>query len=140
MLSMAVHFGKTERGKSTLLYRGFEYWRKRENVCGTTSWRCREYRTLRCRDRLTTSGLHIVSERQPDHTHSGNLSTALARRAVGDMQEHMNGLMATPSTSQAAVSAALFDTVLMALPRRSVVTRTLQRIRDRVSSNRGTPV
>ena len=130
MLVMAVQLGKTGRGRSTLIYRGFEYWRERENVCGTTSWRCRQYRTLRCRARLTTSGLKIVSESQPDHTHSGNLSSALARRAVGDMKEHMDGLMATPSSSQATVSSALSDDVLMALPRRSVVTRTLQRKRQ----------
>src|SRR6185436_15909738 len=104
-----------------------EYWKKRDNVCGTTAWRCKEHRRLNCKATIITSGNRITGERQPDHTHSGNVATSLARKAVGDMKVKMGELMATPSSSQAAVSSALDGHVLMALPSRPRLTRTLQR-------------
>ena len=115
----------SERGKKTLTYRGYEYWHERDNVCGTTSWRCRQNQRLKCKARCTTSGTRVVGDRQPDHTHSGNISTALARRAVGEMKEKMGELMVTPSSSQAAVMSSIDDQILMALPKRSLVTRVL---------------
>jgi len=66
-------------------------------------------------------------QQQPDHTHSGNVSTALARKAVGEMKTKMNDMNATSSTSHAAVTAALDNDVLKALPKRKTVARSLQR-------------
>ena len=57
----------------------------------------------------------------------------MARKAVAEMKETMGALMATPSSSQASVSAALDDHVLMALPKRSLLTRTLQRKRQKIT-------
>ena len=48
------------------------------------------------------------------------------------MKDMMGALMATPSSSQASVSATLDDHVLMALPKRSLLTRTLQRKRQKI--------
>ena len=46
----------------------------------------------------------------------------------------MAKLMATPSSSQAAVSSALDDHVLMALPRKSLLNRTMQRKRQKLNA------
>jgi hypothetical protein len=131
---MAAVFGCSQQGKQTLIYRNFEYWRERDNVCGTTSWRCRNWKRLNCKARVVTSGVRVVGERQPDHTHAGNNATALARAAVGKMKENMSELTATPSSSQSAVSTTVTDEVLMALPRRSLLTRTLQRSRQKANA------
>jgi hypothetical protein len=73
-------------------------------------------------------------EKQSDHTHTGNVATALARKAVSGMMEKMNELTATPSTAQSAVAAGIEDHVLMALPRRSLVTRTLHRRKQQINT------
>src|SRR6476469_6756484 len=129
---MEVTFGCSERGQETVIYRGFEYWKKKTNVCGTISWRCKEYRRLKCRATIITSGKRVTGERQPDHMHQGNNATSLARKAVGEKKEKMAELMATPSSSQAAVSSSLDDHVLMALPRKSILNCTMQRKRQKL--------
>lgn len=129
---MDVVFGCSERGRETVVYRGFEYWKKRDNVCGTTAWRCKEHQRLCCRATITTSGKRVTSERQPDHNHEGNMATALSRKAVSEMKTKMAEVMATPRSSQAAVSASLDDNVLMALPKRALLNRTMQRQRQRL--------
>ena len=48
------------------------------------------------------------------------------------MKEKMAELMATPSSSQAAVSSSLDDHVLMALPRKALLNRTMQRKRQKL--------
>jgi len=86
----------------------------------------------------------IVSlvNRQPEHTHSGNVATALARNAVGDMKTTMTEMNATSSSSQASVAARLDNDVLMALPKRNSVARTLQRARQKAATAAagGTPL
>jgi len=129
---MALEFGKSERGKKTLIYRNFEYIIECVNVCGTTAWRCRFNKKFQCKARVVTDSNGVVDEKQPEHTHSGNVATSLARKAVGEMKDTMGALMATPSSSQASVSASLDDHVLMALPKRSLLTRTLQRKRQKI--------
>jgi len=61
-------FGYGNREKPTVVYRNFQYVKDCDNVCGTTSWRCRFYRRMKCNARLVTSGNRVVSNRQPDHT------------------------------------------------------------------------
>jgi len=82
---MDVVFGTSSKGKRTVIYRNFEYIKERENRCGTTSWRCQKFQSMQCKAHLVTSGDRVVSNRQPEHTHSGNVATALARKAVGDI-------------------------------------------------------
>lgn len=139
---MAVVFGRSSRGQKTLIYRNFEYLKDCDNVCGTVSWRCRMYQRFKCKARLITNGDRVVSNRQSEHTHEGNEATALARSAVGAMKDAMGGLTVTPSLSQATVGAGLDNNVLMALPKRASLSRTLQRHRHKVvvTGNNGNPL
>ena len=130
---MAVEFGYSNRGKPTVIYRNFEYIKDCDNVRGTTSWRCRLYQRMKCKARLVTSGNRVVSNRQPDHTHTGNIATALARKAVGEMKQTVGTMNVTSRSAQASVSAALSDDVLMALPKRTTLTKALQRQRHKVT-------
>jgi len=59
---------------------------------------------MQCKARLITYGDRIVSKQQPEHTHSGNVATELARKAVGEMKTMMNKMNATSSSSQASVA------------------------------------
>jgi len=97
---------------------------------------------MQCKARLITSGNRIVSGRQPEHTHSGNVATAMARKAVGEKKTKMNDMNATSSSSQASVAATLDNDVLMALPKRKTVARTLQRTRLKATTAAagGTPL
>ena len=52
---MDVVFGTSNKGKPTLIYRNFEYVKECENPCGTTSWRCRKYQTMKCKAPLVTA-------------------------------------------------------------------------------------
>jgi len=104
---MADEFGTTTKGKPTVIYRNFKYTKERDNHCGTTSWCCQKFQSMQCKARLITSGDRIVSNRQPEHTHSSNVATALARKAVGKMKTKMNEMNATSSSSQASIAAAL---------------------------------
>ena len=127
LADIAVVFGTSSKGKATVIYRNFEYIKERDNLCGTTSWHCQKYQSMQCKARLITSGNRIVSGRQPEHTHSGNVATAIARKAVGEMKTKVNDMNATSSSSQASVAATLDNDVLVALPKRKTVARTLQR-------------
>ena len=101
-----------------------------------------KYQSMQCKARLITSGNRIVSNHQPEHTHSDNVATALARKAVGEMKTKMNEMNATSSSSQASVVATLNNDVVMALPKRKTVARTLQRARQKVATAAagGTPL
>src|SRR6218665_126803 len=61
------------KGKRTLQYRNFEYVKERDNVNCSTSWRCRHYQSLKYKARLLSHGSRVVEDRQPDHTHDGNM-------------------------------------------------------------------
>ena len=97
---MELIYGTSELGCKTFIYRNFEYYRARDNISGTTSWRCSKYQRFKCKARLVTSVVRVVSDRQPDHTHEGNVATSLARRAVGEMKNNIVGLNTTPSSSR----------------------------------------
>jgi len=116
---MALEYGISSKGKPIVLYRNFEYVTDKENVRGTIAWRCRYHQTMKCKARLTTSGDREISSRDPGHNHTGNVSIARARQAVGEMKNKITDLTVTPSSSQAAVMSQLPDDTLMALPRRA---------------------
>lgn len=89
-----------------------------------------------CRAQLTTDDDDaIVGEHSPEHTHGDNIAAALARKAIGDMKNKMTETVATPSSSSDAIMADLAPHVLMALPRRASLHRTLRRHRQVVLSN-----
>src|ERR1051325_1749094 len=134
LTEMALEYGISSKGKQTLIYKNYEYVKDVENVCGTVAWRCRFYQSAKCKARVTTGGGRVVSNREPEHNHSGNIATSLARKAVGEMKEKMCELSATPGSSQAAVMTDLDDHVLMALPKRTTVSQALRRHKVKIGS------
>jgi len=129
---MEAEFGRSSKSKETLIHCNYEYWKHRENANGTIVWRCVKFVKFHCKARLTTRDTRIITAQNPDHTHSGNVSTALARKAVSDMKTRSVELGATPSTSQAAVIENLSNHVQMALPKRTTLNRALNRHRAKV--------
>jgi len=123
-----VEFGATKRGKQTVLYKGQEFWKKHENGKGEMLWRCNKFQTLHCKAHLKTLGDRVISATN-DHTHEGNRASSLARKAVNEMKIKMNESLSTPGAAQSVVMRDLSDNVLMALPKRSVVGRSLRRYR-----------
>jgi len=102
---MALEFGCSNRGKPTVIYRYFEYIKDCDNVCGTTSWGCCLYQQMKCKVRLVTSSNRVVSNRQPDHTHTGNVAKALACKAVDEMKQVV-GTMNVASRSAQELTAS----------------------------------
>ena len=119
---MPLVYGFSSKGKRTLLYHGFQYIKECDNVCGTTSWRCRLNKSLKCKARLVTGQGQVVADKGLDHNHEGNMATSLARKPVGEKKKENIGttLMTTPSSSKASVVANLDDHVLMPLPKRAL--------------------
>ena len=133
---MATTFGISKRGNRTLIHLNYEYWRIRENAKGQTQWRCCKYESFQCKAKLLTCDDVVVGEQSPDHIHSGNISTSLARKAVGEMKKKMTETVATPSSSSGAIMADLYPHVLMGLPKRTSLNRVLRRHRTKeLSSN-----
>jgi hypothetical protein len=131
-----VNFGTSKRGKRTVIHRNYEYWRKGENAQGQTQWRCCKHQVFNCKARLLTDANNVViGDQSPDHTHSGNVSTALARAAIADMKKKMTETIATPSSSSGAVMVDLGPHVLMALPKKTSLNRVLRRHRQVVLSS-----
>src|SRR6185436_11575369 len=115
-------------------YRGDRTSQKhRQNNNGTTVWYCCKHIRLHCHARLVTDGNRIVRESQSEHSHEGNGEKAMARKAVGEMKVKMLDIGATPSSVQGAVSVELEDRILMALPKRATVNRSLQCYRKKVT-------
>lgn len=135
---MDANFGCSSKGRQTVIHSNYEYTKHRTNANGTTVWRCIKSVQFHCKARLTTKGPLIIKVQNEEHTHHGNGSTALARKAIADMKSAMDGIGSTPSSAQGEVSENLEDHVLMALPKKSTVTRTLQRHkRKRIIQNNG---
>ena len=127
---MALEFGMTKRGKRTLIYNGFEFWKKHVNQDDETLWRCCKRERFHCKATVKTAFDRIIGKSDPLHTHSGNAANALARQAVGKMKEIMTQNIATPSASQGAVVVNLDGHVQMALPKRASLSRVLRRHRQ----------
>jgi FLYWCH zinc finger domain len=80
---MAFILGTSSKGKRTLIYKNYEYVKECGNVNGTVSWRCRFVKKFKCKARLVSLDDRVVAEKQPEHTHGGNIATSMARKAVG---------------------------------------------------------
>ena len=83
----SVIFGVSKRGHPTVLYKSFEYLQVRVNKNGEIYWRCKLYYNYKCNAHLKTLGDIIVSHSDVEHNHQGNISTSLARLAVGKMKK-----------------------------------------------------
>ena len=120
--------GYTKRGKPTVIYGGYEYWKHRQNLIGQVTWRCCQYQTMKCPATLKTAGNHVISV-LCQHTHEGNVANSRARAAVHQMKEKMSDNAVTTRSAQASVVCQLGDEVKMALPDKNVVARNLRRYR-----------
>jgi FLYWCH zinc finger domain/MULE transposase domain len=129
-MASEIEFGRTKRGKETLLVNNFEYWFEKQNGQGEKLWRCCKRQSFHCKAFIRTRGTSVVDKRCPEHTHQGNVAASLARKAVADMKVKMTETIATPSSSQAAVIVQIGPQVQMALPKRASVSRVLRRHRQ----------
>jgi len=81
-----ARYGNSEHGKATFVYRGYEFWRPGDIVLRQTNMQFGvviKYRIFKYKDTTEAAGYNVVGTRTRKHNHEGNLSTALARRAVG---------------------------------------------------------
>ena len=76
-----VTFGVSTKGRRTVIYRNFEYVKHRNNKNGEIYWRCKLYQSYKCKGHLKTLDDRIVSNKDQEHTHQGNIATSLARLA-----------------------------------------------------------
>jgi len=105
-----AEFSLSKRGNRTLIYHGFEFWKHRENNKGETVWRCSKLESSKCKVLIRTKEDDVVGAPCYEHTHTGNASTSLARKAIGQMKHHMMENIATPSASTISLSCLhLFD-------------------------------
>ena len=123
-----------------MIHNNYEFWKLKDNSQGQTLWRCNKYRVFKCPARLKTFDSNVIGNRNPDHNHSGNVATAMARKAIGQMKQHMTETIATPSSSQGSVVVNLPGHVQMALPKRASLSRVLRRHRQvrAMAGNNGT--
>src|ERR1043165_9907568 len=129
-MASTATFGVSKRGKRTLIYINYEYWQYRTNNKDQTLWRCNKREVFKCKATLKTADNAVIANGSPEHNHSGNVATALARTAIAKMKEHMTENIATPSASQGAVVVKLDGHVQMALPKRASLSRVLRRHRQ----------
>lgn len=124
-----VNFGTSSKGRPTVIYKNFEYTKVRTNDNGEIYWRCKFHQSYHCLAHIKTLEDRVITNDAQEHNHQGNLSTSLARQTVAEMKERMNEISATPAAVVGSVSRLLEDNILQALPKRSSLTRTLQRFR-----------
>lgn len=133
-MSNTAEYGESKRGKKTLLYRGHEFWFRKELKCGSSVWRCTKFQSSKCKATIVAKDLLVVGSKEPMHTHEGNNSRSLARRAVGEMKQRLVDTLATPAATQASVLCTLPDHVLMALPKKATLSRALRAHRHKTSA------
>ena len=119
-------YGATKRGNKSLIYNGFEFWHHKSLKNGSVVWRCCKHQSFKCKAKVVAKELLIVGSKNPEHSHGGNNSTALARRAVGEMKLRLVDTLANPSVVQASVASNLPDNTLMALPKKATLSRALR--------------
>jgi hypothetical protein len=129
-MSRDFECGVTKRGQPTIIFNNYEFWKYRENKQGQVLWRCTKAQVFHCKATLKTIDDAIVAGRETQHTHSGNVANALARKAIGEMKQDMTATIATPSSAQGAVIASLDGHVQIALPKRASLSRVLRRHRQ----------
>jgi hypothetical protein len=127
----SVTYGISSKNRPTVIFRNYEYVKVRTNANGQIYWRCKMYQSF-CKAHLVTAGDRIVNNADQEHNHNGNSATSLARKAVGEMKKKMTEISATPGAAAGSIACSLSNDVLMALPKRSTLNRTLQRHRQAV--------
>jgi hypothetical protein len=131
---MELMYGLSKRGKKTLIYHNFEYSQERVNSNGTVSWRCTKFQKCKCKARVLTDRTRVIRDRQSDHTHSGNVESSLARKAMGEMKDKMSEPTVTPNTALTAILPTITAGVMMALPKRPTIARALRRHQQKINA------
>src|SRR6266516_2276910 len=129
-MASVIQFGKTKRGRDTLIVSNFEYWYDKQNERNVKTWRCCRRQSAKCKAIIKTLDARLVGNESPMHNHQGNIATSLARKALDEMKKKMTETIATPSSSQAAVLVNVAPHVQMALPKRATLSRVLRRHRQ----------
>jgi hypothetical protein len=132
-------YGVSKRGKRPIIYRGFKFWYHKVLKNDRVVWRCCKYRTLNCKATVVADGLHIEGNKNTQHTHDGNNSQAVTRKAVRDMKLRQTDSLATPSATRAAMCSHLADHVLMALPKKATLSRSLRFHRQKAAESGNDP-
>ena len=132
-----VTFGVTSKGKPSLIYKNYEFFKHRQYANGNTQWRCNRYQSKKCRARLTTKNNEITGNRYPQHNHDSKIENILARQAVAEMKDEMKDVSATATAVIGSVSTQLHPDVLMALPKKVSLKRTLHRKRQKLQFDSG---
>ncbi|CAK8689672.1 unnamed protein product [Clavelina lepadiformis] len=134
MTNKTVQFSLTSKGRQSVLQKQYEFVKHREYANGTIQWRCKLYQKSRCQARITTEGDQIITDADAEHNHGGNKESALARQAISQMKLNMGELSASTSNVIGSVSRDLEPGVLMALPKKQSLKRTLQRKRRKLQT------
>ncbi|KAK6979281.1 CDD deaminase [Biomphalaria glabrata] len=105
------------KGRSILVYEGFEFWLKKKALNGNMNWRCSKYQTHKCLVTLVTAQDDVINQ-SSTHNHECNRGKAIAKNALEKMKEKMSETTTTPGACQADVIVDLPPSVLMALSRK----------------------
>ena len=106
----------------------------RVNKNGEIYWRCKLHYNYKCTAHLKTLGDIIVSHPDEEHNHQGNISTSLAHLAVGKMKKKWKKHV----QHQLQMSELIWIIRLQALPKKTTLTRILQRHRKAALADNGT--
>ncbi|KAK6975812.1 hypothetical protein BgiMline_022196 [Biomphalaria glabrata] len=127
---MPLEFTLSSKGRSILVYEGYEFWLKKV-LNRNMNWRCSKYQTHKCPVTLVTAQDDVINQ-SSTHNHECNRDKAIAKNAVEKIKEKMLETTTTLGACQANVIVNLPPSVLIALPRKSVISRTLRQHRERL--------
>src|SRR6218665_2789357 len=96
-----ARYGRSERGRETLIYCGFEFCRHRVKANGHVVWRCSKCRALKCKAIVEAKCLRVFGTSDVEHKHEGNLSTAALAR--GALKGEMENPVVDPSSKPCVV-------------------------------------
>ncbi|XP_050706630.1 uncharacterized protein LOC126992005 [Eriocheir sinensis] len=130
---MALDISQSLRGGELLVHHGFEYilqtkepWMDAEKKY----WRCRKYKTFKCKSSIITKGSNIIKE-PSDHTHSGDSIQTDVHVALAKMKQDAKNTRATTRTILADHLVPLNDDVLARMPVKSAIERRIRRTRQK---------
>ena len=104
--SFIMEYSKSRKGNRVLLYRGYEYLHYRFQY-GVTFWKCRYYRSLKCRSSLRTENDKVIQE-PIYHSHDSCPQNASAKV----LQEQKDKMTALSATNRNVIGETLTDGVL----------------------------
>ena len=130
---MSFEYGLSNKNKTTLIYNGFEY-TKKQSTKTTVQWICRYVKQFSCKATIITCGDTIIKFPK-EHCCRYVPGEAEARKIVAAMKETSlyTGNTDAIATSLASVSENLC--VQLSMPKKTLITRTLNRHRQKNNMN-----